>query len=121
MTENTVFFLDCETKDRDNAMTTFSARLDDLISDYAGWLQQYELTAADVLCPMIFRCSDLACVATLGLEDGRVILQPRRVYGGPFAKLVNNILFELRFMPRRLRYRSAQETFERVHDGDRKE
>ncbi|MBR3749640.1 MAG: hypothetical protein IKN28_07200 [Firmicutes bacterium] len=66
MKENDVYFLDCETKDKNLRMTTFSARLDDLIADFA------------VLC----------------LEDGQVILQPRRSYAGPFAKLINTVVFE---------------------------
>lgn len=66
MKENDVYFLDCETKGKNLRMTTFSARLDDLIADFA------------VLC----------------LEDGQVILQPRRAYGGPFAKLINTAVFE---------------------------
>ena len=115
MTENTVYFLECETKDKDFGMTTFSVHLDHLIRDFADWLRSNEIAVADVVQPKIYRTSDFACIATLDLEDGQVILQPRRVYTGPFAKPINKTRFELRYLPRRLRY-----VFDvrRVHDTD---
>ncbi|MBR5641548.1 MAG: hypothetical protein IKW92_05420 [Firmicutes bacterium] len=104
MTENTIYFLECETKDKDFGMTTFSARLDHLIRDFADWLRSNEIALTDIVQPKIYRTSDLACVATLNLEDGQVILQPCRAYTGPFAKLINKIRFDLRYLPRRFRY-----------------
>lgn len=108
MTEDITYFLECETKDKELGMSTFSARLDHLIHDYADWLQRNELSAADVDCPKIYRINDLACIATLGLEDGQVILQPRRVYSGPFAKAVNKVRFEMRYLKRWLQTRSYE-------------
>ncbi len=96
MKENDVYFLDCVTKDMNLRMTTFSARLEDLIADFAGWLKGNGITVADVGQPKLYRVSDMACFAVLCLEDGQVILQPRRTYAGPFAKLVNTAVFEVK-------------------------
>ena len=96
MKENDVYFLDCETKDKNLRMTTFSARLDDLIADFAGWLKGNGITVADVGQPKLYRVSDMGCFAGLCLEGGQVILQPRRSYAGPFAKLINTAVFEVK-------------------------
>ena len=96
MEENDVYFLDCETKDKNFRMTTFSARLDNLIADFAGWMKGNGITMTDVGQPKLYRVSDMACFAVLCLEDGQVILQPRRAYTGPFAKLINTAVFEVK-------------------------
>ncbi len=120
MKENDVYFLDCETKAKDLRMTTFSARLDDLIADFAGWLKGNGITVAEVGQPKLYRVSDMACFAVLCLEDGQVILQPRRAYTGPFAKLINTAAFEVKMRWHDLQCaihgRRIQYTEERVKD-----
>ena len=99
MSEKTLYFLDCETKDYTLHLTSFSTKLDELVYDYADWLRLNGITAEDTTRPMIHRTSDLACVATLDLEDGEIYLQPRRAYNGPFAKQINSIRFDRRHIP----------------------
>lgn len=99
MPKNTLFFLDCETKDNSLHLTSFSVHMDELIYDYAEWLRHNRITADDTELPMVYRASDLACVATLDLEDGEVFLQPRRAYNGPFAKQINGFWFDRRHVP----------------------
>ena len=110
MTEPDVLFLECETKDGDLGMTSFSFSLAALLNDYAGWLQRNGRTHADVAYAKICRCSDYACIATLACEDGLVVLQPRRAYGGPFARLIRTALRELK-----LRWRVLKCVFEGRH------
>ena len=105
MTETGPLFLDCETKDGHLRMTTFAAALEPLLSDYAEWLQRNDCVPADVAYAKIFRCRDLACIATLACEDGMVVMTPRRTYDGPFSKLIHTALFDVK-----IRWQTLQNT-----------
>ena len=121
MTETGPLFLDCETKDGYLRMTTFAAALEPLLSDYAEWLQRNDCVPADVAYARIFRCRDLACIATLACEDGAVMLLPRRTYNGPFSKLIHTVQFELKnrwqALQNTIHGRRYDNTEEHVRDG----
>ena len=104
MAESTLYFLECETKDKNLGMTSLSERLDALINDYADWLRRNEITHGDVAFAKIFRASDFGCIAVLDGEDGTVILQPRCVRGGWIGKQFRRALFHLRYTLRSLRF-----------------
>lgn len=104
MAERTLYFLECETKDKNLGMTTLSGQLDTLISDYADWLQRNDVTHDDIAFAKIFRSSDFGCIAVLDSEDGTVVLQPRRVRGGWIGKQIRRILFHLKYHLRSLTF-----------------
>lgn len=120
MAENIAYFLDCETKDHTLALTSFSMSLEILLRDFSDWLRSNDCTPADVARANIYRLHDSAWVASLLMEDGAVVLVPRRAYSGPFSGLVHKALFELRLRWRFLRYslqgRHVSFTEEHVHD-----
>ena len=121
MTETGPLFLDCETKDGYLRMTTFAADLKPLLSDYAEWLQCNGCVPADIAYAKIFRCRDLACIATLVFEDGMVVMMPRRTYDGPFSKLIHTVFFNLKIrwqaLQNALHGRCIDYIEEHVHDG----
>ena len=104
MAESTIYFLECETKDKNLGMTTLSVQLDTLISDYADWLQRNDITHDDIAFAKIFRSSDFGCIAVLDSEDGMVVLQPKRIRGGWIGKQIRRILFYLKYRLRSLTF-----------------
>ena len=120
MAENIAFFLECESKDKHTGMTTLSGRLQDLIRDFAQWVERNDLTLEDIAYAKIYRCSDFGCVGELVLDGGQLVLEPHKVRGGAAGTLIRRALFHLKYWWRSvwwaIRFRNV--TVTEVHDGD---
>ena len=104
MPDSTHFFLECEDKGKDVGLTAVSDKLQELIQDFANWMNDNGLLPEDIAYARIYRCSDLGCVGRLILEDGMVVLQPLRVRGGALGARIRWAIFNLKFAWHRLCY-----------------
>ena len=97
MTENTAFYLECESKDRNLGMTTLSGRLQDLVRAYSEWLNRNELEPEDVAYAKIYRTLDFGCIGQLIYEGEQWVLQPKRVWEGFLGTQLRRAKFHLKY------------------------
>ena len=97
MPDSTHFFLECEDKGKDVGLTAVSDKLQELIQDFANWMNDNGLLPEDIAYARIYRFSDLGCIGKLVVEDGLVVLQPKRVWGGSLGRHIRWAIFNLKY------------------------
>lgn len=93
MGQDTLYYLDAETKSEEFRVTTFSYYLEDLVKDLSSWMQDRDLKFTDMAYATICRCDDREPVADIVAdENGFAVLQPRE----PDNRLIHRIVLWFR-------------------------
>ena len=97
MSEKTAYMLEAESRDKGTGMTSIGDDLPVILGSLQEWMNKCELLPGDLRYAWILRLADLAKVADLQVEDGQLVLVPRKVLVGKLLTPLRELRLSLRF------------------------